>query len=198
MRKMNWVRAGLYSGLLLSGSVALAQAPASPPAEEQPAGTHCDGELLTRGLRVNQVELSLGKLAIERAATAEVKAMGAKMVEKHTEVRQRLVELARQAGVSETPDLSPEEQAIINRFTSLPSGEFDKSFKEAVDAGHLRELAMYRNEGSRAKSPQLRALAKERVAALDKTAEKMSPSAKCTPSAPDPATSIEPAAAPAT
>ena len=178
MRKMNWVRSGLYSGLLLSGSAALAQAPASPSAEAQPAGTDGDGELVTRGLRVNQVELSLGKLAIERAATAEVKAMGAKMVKKHTEVGQRLMKLARKAGVSGTPELSPEEQATITRFTSLPSGEFDKSFKETIDAGHLQELAMYRDEGSRAKSPQLRALAKERVAALDKTAKKTSSPAK--------------------
>lgn len=174
MRKTNWVKSGLYSVVLLSGGAALAQAPASPPAEVQPAGMHSDAELVTRGLRINQVELSLGKMATERAATTEVKGMGAKMVKKHTEVGKQLGEIAQQAGVSRTPELMPEEQATINRLASLPKSDFDNSFKQAVDAGHVQELAMYRDEGSRASSPQLRALAQERVAALEQTARKAS------------------------
>ena len=57
------------------------------------------------GLRagVNELELKLGHLATERAASPEVKAMGQKMVQKHTELGQQLRNLARQSGGSGNP-----------------------------------------------------------------------------------------------
>ncbi len=157
---MSWVKTGLCAGVLLAGGAAMAQS---------------DGEFLTRALRVNQLELKLGKMATERASTPEVKAMGAKMVKKHTEIGQRLSEMAQQAGVSGNPAPLPEDQATYTRLASLPTGDFDKSFKQTIDAGHVQELAMYRDEVSRATSPRLRALSQERVAALKPQVEKAPP-----------------------
>jgi hypothetical protein len=41
-------------------------------------------------------------------------------------------------------------------------------FKQTVDAGHVKELALYRDEVGRANDPQLRALAETRVETLEK------------------------------
>ena len=41
-------------------------------------------------------------------------------------------------------------------------------FKQTVDDGHVKELAMYRAEASRTESPKLKALVDDRVVALEK------------------------------
>ena len=95
--------------------------------------------------------------------------MGKKMVEKHTELGQQLAELARQAGGTGKAVLSPDQRATYDRVASRSGSALDTAFKEVVDAGHVKELAMYRDEVSRAKSPALRELAQRRVAKLEET-----------------------------
>ena len=169
MRKTNWINTGLCAGLLLSGGFVLA--PASPlQAEER--YQNGDQEFLERALGVNQLELQLGRLAAERGSTPEVKAMGQKMVQKHTELGQQLSELAGQSGGSGNPELSPDQRATYDRVASQSGTAFDAAFKQTVDAGHVKELAMYREEVSRAASPQLRALAEGRVVKLEETVAK--------------------------
>jgi putative membrane protein len=153
------------AGLLLSGGVALAdQAPA--PTKQHEGG---DQGFLDKALGVNQLELQLGQLAAQRATTAEVKAMGQKMVEKHTELGKQLADLSRQAGGSGEAALSSDQRAIYDRVASQSGSALDSVFKQVVDAGHVKELAMYRDEVSRAKSPALRELAQRRVAKLEET-----------------------------
>ena len=167
MRGTNWINTGLCAGLLLSGGFVLA--PASPLQAAEERYENGDQEFLEQALGVNQLELQLGRLAAERASTPEVKAMGQKMVQKHTELGQQLSELARQSGGSGNPELSPEQQAIYDRVASQSGSEFDTTFKQTVDAGHVKELAMYRDEVSRATSPRLRTLAQGRVVKLQET-----------------------------
>jgi putative membrane protein len=159
------INLGLCAGLLMSGGVALAdQSPA--PAKQHESS---DQGFLEKALGVNQLELQLGQLAAQRATTAEVKAMGKKMVEKHTELGQQLAELARQAGGSGKAALTSDQRATYDRVASQSGSALDTVFKEVVDAGHVKELAMYRDEVSRAKSPALRELAQRRVAKLEET-----------------------------
>ncbi len=165
--RTKWIHLGLCTGMLLSGGVALADAPRRDPAATQHENS--DREFLDKALGVNQLELQLGQLAAKRATTTEVKTMGQKMVEKHTEFGQQLAELARKAGGSGTAQLSSDEREIYDRVAKQSGSAFDAVFKEVVDAGHVQELAMYRVEVSRAKSPALRDLAQRRVAKLEET-----------------------------
>ncbi len=167
MRTKKWIHMGLFAGLLsLSGGVVLAAPPANTADVQH---ENSDREFLAKALGVNQLELQLGQLASERATTAEVKAMGQKMVEKHTELGQKLAALAEQSGGSGSGELSSDQRAIYDRVASQSGGSFDSVFKEVVDAGHVKELAMYRDEVSRATSPALRDLAQRRVTTLKGT-----------------------------
>jgi len=165
--RTRWINTGLCAGLLLWGRVALADESPAPAAETQ--YENGDQEFLERALGVNQLELQLGRLAAERATTPEVKAMGQAMVQKHTELGHQLAELARQAGGSGNAELSSDQRATFDRVASQSGGAFDPVFKQVVDAGHVQELAMYRDEVSRAKSPALRELAQGRVVKLQET-----------------------------
>ena len=95
--------------------------------------------------------------------------MGQKMVQNHTRLRQKLSDLAEQLGISGTAELSPEQRETLARVRSRSGSGFDAAFKQTVDDGHVKELAMYRAELGLTDNPQLRALAQTRVEALEKS-----------------------------
>jgi putative membrane protein len=181
MRMMQWTRAGVCAALLLSGGVSFAEGPPSPPSQAENADATSDRAFLASALRVNQVELTLGQMAAERGSTPEVKAMGTKMVQKHTELGGQLADQAQRLSVSAAPELSPDQRSIVVRLASLSGSAFDKSFKETVDAGHVQELAMYRGEASHTVDLGLRDLAQRRVATLEQTVAQASQAAKPKP-----------------
>ncbi len=160
-------RCRLFAGLVLSGSPLLARASSAPATTAQDARS--DAEFLRRARGVNELELRLGRLAAERASTPELRAAGQQMVQKHGELGRQLGDLARQAGAPEKVELSPDQARTVASLQARSGSDFDGQFQRTVDAGHVQELAMYRDEVGRASNPQLRALAAQRVAALQRT-----------------------------
>jgi putative membrane protein len=166
--KTTWRGAAFCAALLLSAAPAIADAQDSHPPEVQRSAAAADGEFVTQALAVNELELVLGRLAVERASSPDVKAMGATMVQKHSALGQELKELAQRSGVRPAPELSEAQRDTVARLSSLTGTEFDQTFKTVVDAGHVDELAMYRQEAGQARDPRLAALAQRRVATLEK------------------------------
>jgi putative membrane protein len=160
------IQAGVCAGLLLSSGVVRAQG-ATPAAPAQ--RSEGDQAFLKQALGVNQLELQLGHLAVERGTTPEVKAQGQKMIQKHTELGGQLSALAQQSGMSGDPVLSPDQAETLAHVKSQPADSFDAVFKKTVDSGHAKELAMYQDELGRTSNPQLRALSEQRVAALEQS-----------------------------
>ena len=172
MRSVHWVTAGVCAGLLFVGSVSFADT-SSPPTTQTPrADAPGDKDFLVRALRVNQLELLLGQMALKRGTTAEVKATGEKMVQKHTELGRQLSALAQIAPKAGAPKLSADQQSTLVRLASLSGDAFDQFFKDVVEMGHVQELTMYRDEISHAADPRLRALVRGRVATLQQTVAK--------------------------
>jgi hypothetical protein len=60
----------------------------------------------------------------------------------------------------------------LDRVASQSGSVFDTLFKQTVDAGHIQELGMYREEVTRAVNPQLRELAQLRVVKLQEAVAK--------------------------
>jgi putative membrane protein len=165
--RRDWLDAGLFAGLLFTAAPVLADEAAAPT--ERGQYESADQAFLEQALRVNQLELQLGQLATKRGASPDVRSMGQTMVQKHTELGQQLSNLAKQAGGSPDVELTADQQATFHRVASQSGGAFDTLFKQTVDAGHVKELSMYRDEVSRATNPKLRELAERRVTKLQET-----------------------------
>jgi putative membrane protein len=168
MRNVQWMKAGLYAVVLFSAGPSFADG-APPRATRAPAAPPADRVILVRALGVNQTEVVLGQMALKRGTTAEVRAMGEKMVQRHTELARQLRELAQIDPASEPPALSSDQQQTVARLAAVSEHDFDVSFKNTVGAGHVEELAMYRQAARQAADPRLGALATRRVAALEQS-----------------------------
>ncbi len=164
MRRARWIVVGGCTGLLLAGGPVLAKEGAADTGTQRSGD---DREFVGRALGVNALELELGRLAATRSSTPELRAKAQKMVENHTKIDRQLRDVAHQAGLSGEPVLSAEQNKTLARVKAQPASDFDTVFKQTVDSGHVEELAMYRNEVSRTANPQLRALAEQRVTALE-------------------------------
>jgi putative membrane protein len=180
MQSMRWMSAGMLVALLMSGGVAFADG-SSPPPPAESASAQGDRDFLVSALRVNQLELTLGKMAVERANTPAVKVMGTTMVQKHTELGGQLGAQAKRLGAPLAPPLLPDQQSTVDRLASMSAAHFDDEFKETVDAGHVLELAMYRVEASQTADAGLRTLAQRRVATLEKSVAQAAQAAKAKP-----------------
>jgi putative membrane protein len=168
MRNVQWMKAGLYAALLLSAGPSFADG-APPRTTRAPAVPPADRAFVVRALGVNQTEIVLGQMALERGTTAEVRAMGEKMVQRHTELARQLRGLAQIDPASEPQALSSDQQRTVAQLAAVSARDFDVSFKNTVGAGHVEELAMYRQEARQATDPRLGALVTRRVAALEQS-----------------------------
>jgi putative membrane protein len=180
MRNVKWISAGLCAGLLCATGLSFADG-ASARTTAVSAVAPADRDFLMRALGVNQTEIVLGRMAIARGTTPEVRAMGEKMVQRHTELVRQLRELAQINPGAEPPTLTADQQRTIARLAAVSEYEFDRSFRSTVDAGHVDELAMYREEVSQAADPRLRALATGRVTALEQSLASASQAANVPP-----------------
>jgi putative membrane protein len=163
MRTMRWIRAGMVAAAIVAGGAALADSAAG------------DQSFLTQALATNRLELALGRLAIDRAVTPAVQAMGKKMVQKHTEIGQQLGERAVALSVTLPAETSAADKATFARLAALSGADFDAAFEATVDGIHRRELALYEAEARSTARPELRALVAGRVVSLRKSLGETAP-----------------------
>lgn len=147
--------ARLCTAALLVAGGALAQATPAEQSYVQSAQT------------INQAELALGQLGQQRGSSDEVKQMARTMVERHSALSAKLVDLARERAISTAQTPSTEDERVHDGLAKLSGTSFDDAFKQAVADAHTRELALHRGEIERSGDAGLRGYAQSRVSALE-------------------------------
>ena len=83
-----------------------------------------------------QIEISLGQLAAQRAVNERVKDFGRQMVEDHKKSSQQIEELAMKGGVQLSPGLSEERKQKVNEISQLSSHAFDRAYLDYILEDH--------------------------------------------------------------
>jgi putative membrane protein len=86
--------------------------------------------------QVGVAEVKLGELAAERAANAEVKQFGRRMVSDHQKANNELKQVAAKANVTLPAQLDAEHQSLYDRLSKLKGAEFDREYIQAMAEGH--------------------------------------------------------------
>jgi putative membrane protein len=73
-------------------------------------------------------EVQLGKLAVERGASADVKRFGEMMVQDHTKAGEQLKQIATQYNIQPDPAKADEHKDAMDKLSKLRGGEFDREF----------------------------------------------------------------------
>jgi putative membrane protein len=84
----------------------------------------------------NLAEVELGRMAIERAASAEVKQFADMMVKDHTKAGDELKQVAAQHSIPAAAALDQKHQDLKTKLSTLKGAEFDREYMSAMVDGH--------------------------------------------------------------
>ena len=91
---------------------------------------------LEKAAEGQQIEISLGQLATQRAESERVKELGAQMAEDHKKAGQQVEQLAMKGGMQLVPGISEERKQKVNKLSLLFGHAFDRAYINYILEDH--------------------------------------------------------------
>ncbi len=188
MRRTNYFALIVSSAFLLSEpfGVALAQvggggqSPSAPrpsmtpptdqPMDAAPAKVD-DKKFLKEVAQGGMTEVKLGKLASEKASSADVKQFAQKMVDDHTKANDQLKEVASKENVVIPDSLDAKHQSRIDKLSKLSGPAFDKAYVKDQLKDHQSDVKDFSAEAQNGADPNVRAFASSTLPTLQQHLE---------------------------
>ncbi|WP_159437462.1 DUF4142 domain-containing protein [Hymenobacter daecheongensis] len=102
-----------------------------------------DAEFMVDAASDGLLEVELGKLAQQKAATPATKEFGQHMAAQHAQMNAALQALARQKGISVPAALGQAQQQTYTELTALTGLEFDKKYLEMMVDDHANDVERF-------------------------------------------------------
>lgn len=149
--------------------VALCSVPALAKEKTAMKAGMTDQQFVDFAAQTDMVEINLGKLAQDVAASQAVKDYGQMLVTDHSSDLQQLKTLAQQAGFT-VPDAidTANNKALIGPLHALKGAAFDRRYVPDMVEGHTKAIATYKKEATDAQSAALRSYAEQDLPVLQK------------------------------
>jgi putative membrane protein len=117
-------------------------------------------------------EIRLGQLAMQNAASEDVKRFGHRMVEDHTIVNQQLQNLAEKKDVSLPAQPVGREEKTFEQLAGLEGSEFDRRYMARMVKAHERTISEFQTQASTGQDPDVRAFADKNLPVLQQHLER--------------------------
>jgi len=124
--------------VVLSALATLAVAPSAFSADRM-----TPTEFATKASEAGTAEVELGKLATEKAAAADVKAFGQRMVTDHTKAGTELQALAAKKGLTVTKELNPMHKKALEDLRGKSGAAFDTAYAKQMVMDHNEAVALF-------------------------------------------------------
>jgi putative membrane protein len=149
--------AAVCAAISAPAAAATTPTPAGPPSSSSLSAR--DQAFLTGAGHGAQFGIAAGRLAVDRAADARIRAFGHEMVTGHGAEYQRLQSLDRLLGLTPPSAPGPEQQKVLAIWSSLRGGPFDCSYAPTIFAAHALDVDMFMVAATHADNAQVRAFA---------------------------------------
>lgn len=141
--------------------------PAKPPTDKgDTVVTGGDLAFLNDAAPGGMAEVELGKLAVSKSSSAEVKAFAQKMIDDHTKAGDDLKALATQKKVTLPPDVLPAHKQLMEKLSKLSGADFDKEYVKAMVEAHEKDVAAFENVSKTAADADVKAFATKTLPTL--------------------------------
>jgi putative membrane protein len=138
--KIGIVVAALALGV--AASPALAQAPSKTVKHASTKQIAADHAFMMAAARGDMAEVDLGKLAVQKASSEDVKKFGQRMVDDHSKANDKLEAIAREQHVTLPDTLSAQDKALQARLDKLSGEAFDRAYMSAMVRNHRANPAV--------------------------------------------------------
>jgi putative membrane protein len=112
-------------------------------------------------------EVELGKLATEKASSAEVKKFGQRMVDDHSKANEELKQVAGSEGIQLPAKLSAKDQMTKDRLSKLSGEQFDKAYMRDMVKDHIQDVADFKRESTSGKDSNVKSFASQTLPTLE-------------------------------
>jgi putative membrane protein len=139
---------------------------AASPTASPVALTAPEKEFLANAARGGMLEVQLGNMAAQKASSNDVKQFGEHMATDHSQLGQKLQQLASNLGFSLPPDLKPEQQNLVSRFERLTGKAFDSEYIKEMVSDHKKDISEFERAVSQASNADIKQFASEALPTL--------------------------------
>jgi len=142
-------------------------APAHPAGQSAKAGGAAatgklsagDTKFVHEAAAGGMAEVSLGKLAADKATNPDVKQFAQRMVDDHSKANDELKTLASQKGITLPADTDATHKATEARLSKLSGAAFDKAYMADMVKDHDKDVAAFKHASTAAADADLKAWA---------------------------------------
>ncbi|MEV0700234.1 DUF4142 domain-containing protein [Saccharopolyspora sp. NPDC050389] len=124
------------------------------------ASAEQDNSFMAQVAQVNLAEITIGKLALQKATTPQVRSLAQETLTDHQNAQSNLEHLAGQKGVTLPSSPNAQQQSIGNQLESASGGMFDTTYLQAQIAGHQEASTLTRTEIDSGRDPDVQDYAK--------------------------------------
>ena len=115
-----------------------------------------EADFVMEAARSGMMEVELGKLAGERAASGQVRDFGVQMERAHNEANDKLQEVAQQLILSMPTVLNDLQQRQVGELRSKSGEDFDRAYMEMMVREHENDISKLEEAQRRASSSELK------------------------------------------
>jgi len=126
------------------------------PATTAPT-TGSDTDFVNTVAMDGMAEVELGRLAVQKAKSLEVKQFAQRMVADHSKANVELKQLASNKNVTLPAEPNAQQKADKDRLSKLSGADFDREYMTMMTAGHDKAVAAFEDESRNGKESDVKA-----------------------------------------
>ena len=161
---------GSSTGQAPQGTTETRPAPPSGAAQRSAGSAQlssADQSFIKEAALGGQMEVELGRLAVEKASNAEVKQFGQRMVDDHGKANEQLSSIAQQKNVQVATELTGKAKADQDRLSKLSGEQFDRAYMQLMVQDHRKDVAEFRKQSTKAKDADVKSFASQTLPTLE-------------------------------
>jgi putative membrane protein len=125
-----------------------------------------DSNFVKEAAQGGLMEVQLGKLAQEKAASEKIKQFGKRMEQDHSKANDELKKIASDKGAQLSNDLDKKHKSKVDKLAKLSGADFDKKYIDDMVSDHKEDIKKFQRESEKAKDADLKKFASESLPTL--------------------------------
>jgi putative membrane protein len=132
--------------------------------EGAPANAHA---FIREAALGGMAEVELGRLAVQRASSDEVKRFAQRMVTDHGKANDELKTLAQRKNITLPSDIDDQHKQKKEQLSQLNGAAFDRAYMDEMRADHRKNVEAFREQSRTADDPEVKAFAAKQLPTLE-------------------------------
>jgi putative membrane protein len=125
-----------------------------------------DQKFIMDAAKGGMMEVELGRLAAQKASSADVKSFGQRMVDDHSKANSQLKSIASQKGVTLPTTLPADMRQEMDKMAKLSGAEFDKMYMSHMLKDHKKDVSEFEKQASKGDDSSVKGFAQQTLPTL--------------------------------